>query len=81
MIFLGKIDKKIDFPVIMHYKYRLRYGSTHRIKSKNILVRFPSGCGFKYPVPQLRYQAIENDSSTGFMESVTFMVGANLSSV
>ena len=31
--------------------------------------------------PQLRYQAIENDSSAGFMESVTFMVGANLSSV
>ena len=31
--------------------------------------------------PQLRYQAIENDSSTGFMESVTFMVGANLSLV
>ena len=75
-IFIGKTDKKIDFSVIMHYKCRLRYGSTHRIKSKNILVRFPSGCGFKYPVPQLRYQAIENDSSTGFMESVTFMVGA-----
>ena len=72
MIFLGRIDKKIDFPVIMHYKYRLRYGSTRRIKSKNILVRFPSGCGFKYPVPQLRYQAIENDSSAGFLESGTY---------
>ena len=67
--------------MIMHYKCSLRYGSTRRKNSKNILVRFPSGCGFKYPVPQLRYQAIEHDSSTGFMESVTFMVGANLSSV
>ena len=56
----------------MHYKYTLRYDSTHRIKSKNILVRFPSGCGFKYPVPQLRYQAIENDSSAGFLESGTY---------
>ena len=45
--FIGKTDKKIDFPVIMHYKYRLRYGSTRRIKSKNILVRFPPDCGFK----------------------------------
>ena len=79
--FIGKTDKKIDFSVIMHYKYTLRYGSTHRIKSKNILVRFPSGCGFKYPVPQLRYQAIENDSSAGFLESGTFMAGTNLGSV
>ena len=79
--FIGKTDKKIDFSVIMHYKYTLRYDSTHRIKSKNILVRFPSGCGFKYPVPQLRYQAIENDSSAGFLESGIFMAGANLSSV
>ena len=81
MIFLGKIDKKIDFPVIMHYKYRLRYGSTRRIKSKNILVRFPLDCGFKYSIPQLRYQAIENDSSAGFLESNVFMTGANLGSV
>ena len=81
MIFLGKIDKKIDFPVIMHYKCRLRYGSTRRIKSKNILVRFPPDCGFEYPVPQLRCQAIENDSSAGFLESDAFMTGANLGSV
>ena len=81
MIFLGKIDKKIDFPVIMHYKCRLRYGSTRRIKSKNILVRFPLDCGFKYSIPQLRYQAIENDSSAGFLESNAFMTGANLGSV
>ena len=50
----------------MHYNYRSRYGSTRRIKSKNILVRSPPDCGLKYPVPQLRYQAIENDSSAGF---------------
>ena len=73
--------KKIDFPVIMHYKCRLRYGSTRRIKSKNILVRFPPDCGFEYPVPQLRCQAIENDSSAGFLESDAFMTGANLGSV
>ena len=80
-IFIGKTDKKIDFRVIMHYKYRLMYGSTRRIKSKNILVRFPPDCGFKYPVPQLRYQAIENDSSAGFLESNVFITGANLGSV
>jgi len=34
----------------MHYKCMLRYGSTRRIKSKNILVRFSSDCGFKYPL-------------------------------
>jgi len=62
----------------MHYKCRLRYGSTRRIKSKNILVRFPPDCGFEYPVPQLRCQAIENDSSAGFLESDAFMTGANL---
>ena len=73
--FIGKTDKKIDFPVIMHYKYSLRYGSTRRIKSKNILVRFPPDCGFEYPVPQLRCQAIENDSSAGFLESDAFMTG------
>ena len=62
----------------MHYKCRLRYGSTRRIKSKNILVRFPPDCGFEYPVPQFRCQAIENDSSAGFLESDAFMTGANL---
>ena len=52
--FIGKTDKKIDFPVIMHYKCMLRYGSTRRKKSKNILVRFPPDCGFKYPVPPVK---------------------------
>jgi len=28
--------------------------STRRIKSKNILVRFPPDCGFKYPVPPVK---------------------------
>ena len=32
-------------------------------------------------LPQLRYQAIENDSSAGFLESNAFMTGAKLVSV